>query len=229
MRAHKFDKLAEKFNAIDSSGTSEPTLRGLVRVTAPEVFMNEVVAPAVAGATAAHPEVLCELISVTRPTPLHGPSADLDIGVTSSHSKRVTTKRLLDYRLGLYASEEYLKRRDPIHTRADLRGHLLVYYVESMQHVGDLDLVDDIFPHRRGLLGATNVLAQVALVRSGAGVGLLPTYLAEKHDLRPVLADEVGADLTYWMSARPSNLRRAEVVAIADEIAHHARRLANSR
>lgn len=208
---------------IDTTASdSNSSLRGLVRVVAPEVFMNQVVAPAVAATCRANPRLQCELISVTRPTPMHGPSADLDIGVTRSRSRRVTTRRLLAYQLGLYASAEYLSQHGPVASRADLREHMPVYYVESMLQVEDLDRVDEFFPNRGGVLGATNVYAQLELVRAGAGIGILPTYLADQYDLIPVLPDEARSTLTYWMTSRPTNLRRPEVLAVADAISYQA-------
>lgn len=208
---------------IDTEASdSRSSLRGLVRVVAPEVFMNRVVAPAVAATCMDHPRLLCELISVTRPTPSYGPTADLDIGVTRSRSRRLSTRRLVDYQLGLYASSAYLHEHGTIASRADLKDHMPVFYVESMLHVEDLDRVDEFFPHRHGVLGATNVYAQLELVRAGAGIGILPTYLAETHDLVPVLPSEARSSLTYWLTARPANLRRPEVLAIADSIASHA-------
>ncbi|WP_165821027.1 LysR family transcriptional regulator [Nocardioides gansuensis] len=213
----------EALAAIDTTvSDSGSTLRGLVRVVAPEVFMTQVVAAAVAATCRANPRLLCELISVTRPTPVHGPSADLDIGVTRSRSRRVTTRHLLDYQLGLYASVEYLTQHGPVNNREELREHIPVYYVESMLQVEDLDRVDEFFPHRRGLLGATNVHAQLELVRASAGIGILPTYLADQHDLVPVLPEAATSTLTYWMTARPNNLRRPEVRAVADAISLHA-------
>jgi DNA-binding transcriptional LysR family regulator len=215
---------------IDTTASdSDPSLRGLVRVVAPEVFMNQVVAPAVAATCREHPRLLCELISVTRPAPSYGPSADLDIGVTRPRSRRVTTRRLLDYQLGLYASADYLRQHGAVATRADLREHMPIFYVESMLQVEDLDRVDEFFPDRRGLLGATNVYAQLELVRAGSGIGILPTYLAEQYDLTPVLPEDARSTLTYWMTARPTNLRRPEVLAVAEAISSQASNLSDAR
>jgi DNA-binding transcriptional LysR family regulator len=201
-------------------------LHGLVRVTAPEIFMREVVAPAVAAVSRNHADLQFELISVTRPTPQHGPTADLDIGVTRATSRRLATRRLGDYQLGLFAARSYLASHGPIRSRADLRDHNPVYYVESMLQVVDLDVLDQFFPRRRALLGATSVEAQLCLVMAGAGVGLLPRYFASKQaGLEPVLPEEAAATLTYWMTGRPANLRRSEVTAVAEAIAHHTRQV----
>jgi DNA-binding transcriptional LysR family regulator len=203
--------------------TATQRLQGLVRITAPEIFTIEIVAPAVAAVSHAHPGIRFELISVTRPTPYHGPSADLDIAPTRTASRRLATRRLADYQLGLFAARSYLADRGPIHSRADLRDHIPIYYVESMLQVADLDLIDQFFPHRSDFLGATSVETQARLVAAGTGVGLLPVYYANRHsELERVLAAEAVATLTYWMMSRPANLRRAEVAEVANAIADHA-------
>lgn len=208
----------------DVSGSeATPRLRGLVRLSAPEAFVLEAVAPAIAQLAELHPNLACEIISATRPTPLTGPSVDLDIGVTRPTSPRVIGRELASYQLGLFASEPYLAARPPIRTRSDLHDHTPIYYVDSMLQVTDLDLVEQFFPHRRRVLGATSVLAQATMVAAGGGIGLLPTYLAREYPtLVPVLADEGIAALTYWMTSRPANLRRPEVATVADAIAAQA-------
>jgi DNA-binding transcriptional LysR family regulator len=197
-------------------------LRGLVRVSAPEAFMNRVVTAAAAELSRSNPDLRFELLSATRRASIHGQS-DLDIGVSRPASPRFVTQRLADYRLALYASPSYLETHDPVEHRSDLRRHTPVYYVESMLQVADLDIVHRFFPQRRGLLGATSVEAQVRLVAAGGGIGLLPTYVAEAHSgLVPVLPGDAVADLTYWMVSRPEHARRPEVAATARAVADRA-------
>lgn len=194
-------------------------LRGMVRVSSTELFGVLVVAPALAGLHVDHPLVSFELTSVTRPTPVYGPAADLDIGVTRPASRRLAVSKLADYELGLFATPGHLERVGHPRHLADLAAHRAVYYVESMLQVADLDLLDRLFPRRAEVLGATSVLAQLEMTRSGAGIGLLPAYLAgQSRDLVRVLGDEATVVLTYWMSGRPENLRRPEVRAAAAAI-----------
>lgn len=194
-------------------------LRGLVRVSSTEVFGIRVVAPALTRLRQEHPGLSFELASVTRPTPTYGPAADLDIGVTRPTSRRIEVRKLVDYELGLYASRDYFSGRTPPRSLTDLEQHTRIYYVESMLQVSDLDLVDRLFPRRSEVLGATSVLAQLEMTRRGAGIGLLPAFLAAgQPDLVRVLPAEASAVLTFWMSARPENLRRSEVVAAAAAI-----------
>ena len=208
-----------------SQSASKDLLRGLVRVNCTEVFGIKVVAPALTRVRAEHPGISFELASVTRPTPAYGAAADLDVGVTRPSSPRVQVQRLVDYELALFAAPSYLAERGEPSSMADLAQHSPVYYVESMLQVADLDLVDRLFPRRAEVLGATSVLAQLEMTRRGAGIGLLPVFLAvDAPELVRVLPDTTSAQLTFWLSGRTENLRRPEVSAVAQAIieqCHH--------
>lgn len=208
------------------SGASRQELRGLVRVNSTEVFGMKVVAPALASVRADHPGISFELASVTRPTPAYGAAADLDVGVTRPTSPRLQVRRLVDYELGLFAAQSYLDSQGEPQSLSDLAQHSPVYYVESMLQVTDLDLIDRLFPRRAGVLGATSVLAQLEMTRRGAGIGLLPIFLAvDAPELVRVLPTSTSPVLTFWLSGRAENLRRPEVLAVADAIAEHCRRV----
>jgi DNA-binding transcriptional LysR family regulator len=109
---------------------------------------------------------------------------------------------------------------------SELATHSPIYYVESMLGVTDLDLVDRLFGQRSEVVGATSVLAQMEMTRSGMGVGILPAYLARGDaDLVRLLPDEAKVRLTYWMTSRAQNYRRPEVRAVADAIQRQCQRI----
>ena len=59
----------------------------------------------------------------------------------------------------------------------------------------------------------------VEATRAAAGIGLLPCFMADRHDdLVRVLPDAVAIQLTYWLVARPETLRRPEVAAVVEAI-----------
>lgn len=215
------EAVQEALDRLPQSGdsTSKSQVRGLVRVNSTEVFGIKVVAPALTRVRAEHPGISFELASVTRPTPAYGAAADLDVGVTRPSSPRLQVRRLVDYELALFAAPSYLAARGEPSSLADLAQHSPVYYVESMLQVTDLDLIDRLFPRRAEVLGATSVLAQFEMTRRGAGIGLLPVFLAvDAPELVRVLPRSTSAVLTFWLSGRVENLRRPEVAAVADAI-----------
>ena len=57
------------------------------------------------------------------------------------------------------------------------------------------------------------------MTRRGAGIGLLPVFLAvDAPELVRVLPGSTKAVPTFWLSARTENLRRPEVCTVAEAI-----------
>lgn len=188
------------------------TLRGAVRVVAPEGFGVAFVAPALAKLRVGNPGVTVELVTSTRPLSLRGSGFDIAITVGAPSGSRIPATPLADYVLRLYASRDYLAAHEPIRTPADLVAHPLVYYVDALLTVRELDLV----PLTGGMqvgFGSTNVVAQVDATRRGAGIGLLHSFLAEHEpDLVPVLPEAVQFRLAFYLATRDTG---SPVVAAA--------------
>ena len=103
---------------------------------------------------------------------------------------------------------------DLSHYREALRGHRLVGYVPDLTMSPSLDYAEEFLPGWMAGFAVSSALGQVAAVRSGAGIGILHTFIARAHDdLVPV---ETIAPIrrAYWLvyheSMRP--LRRIQAV-----------------
>ena len=71
---------------------------------------------------------------------------------------------------------------------------------------------------RQGV-GATSSVVHVELTRAGAGVGLLPCYLAERAgDLVRLFPQELWFPVEYWVVSRADLLRRPAVRAVMTAI-----------
>ncbi|MCW2553497.1 MAG: transcriptional regulator [Mycobacterium sp.] len=195
------------------------TLEGVVRMSATDGFSAYIAAPAAARVRQRHPKVSVEIIAATRRATQQRSGLDIEVVVGEPQVHRAEAARLGDYRLGLYGSREYLADHGAPTSRAELAGHPLVYFVDSMLQVDDLDLARTFAPAMRESVTSTNVFVHVEATRAAAGLGLLPCFMADRHDdLVRVLPDDVGLLLTYWLVARTETLRRPEVGALIDAI-----------
>lgn len=207
---------------VDPAGAS---LRGVVRISATDGFSAYIAAPAAVHMQERHPDIAVELVAATRRASQQRSGMDIEIVVGTPHVHRAEALHLGDYCLGLYATREYLDSHGDVATRADLSGHPLVYFVESMLRVDDLDLARSVggdadssdVPVMRSSVSSTNVFVHVEATRAGAGIGLLPCFMADRHDdLVRVLHSEVTVTLAYWLVARSETLRRPEVGVVVD-------------
>ncbi|AZG45635.1 HTH-type transcriptional regulator DmlR [Gordonia insulae] len=195
-----------------------PTLSGVVRMSATDGFSAYLAAPAAVSVRRRHPGVSVEIVTATRLASQNRTGLDIEIVVGEPHVHRAEAIRLADYRLGLYASRTYLTENATPATADELTAHPLIYFVDAMLQVDDLDLARTLVPQMAESVTSTNVFVHVEATRSHAGIGLLPCYMADRHqDLVRVLPS-VGAQLTYWLVTRTESVRRPEVAAVVDAI-----------
>ena len=200
---------------------AERPLEGVVRMSATDGFSAYVAAPAAAAVQRRHPGVAVEIVATTRRATQQRSGLDIEVVVGEPQVHRAEATRLSDYRLGLYGASAYLADRGTPLTLDDLSAHPLVYFIDSMLQVDDLDLARTFAPSMRESISSTNVFVHVEATRAAAGLGLLPCFMADRHhDLTRVLTDSVAVDLTYWLVTRAETLRRPEVGAVVDAIRH---------
>lgn len=189
-------------NVRDAVAGEEGTLRGTVRVSAPDGFGVVFATEAIAEVVARYPGISIELVTSTRPLTSRASGFDLAVSIGEPRQGWLASQFLTNYALGLYASRQYLEQSSAIESMKDLADHRLVFYVDSHLNVAELDLARGFADMRVGM-GCTSVSAQVAATRHGAGIGLLPCYMAEDEpDLVRVLPDDVRFLLAYSISMR---------------------------
>jgi DNA-binding transcriptional LysR family regulator len=204
---------------LSADPAGPPALEGVVRMSATDGFSAYIAAPAIAEVQRHHPGVAVEIVATTRRATQQRSGLDIEVVVGEPQVHRAKAIRLGDYRLGLYGSRDYLARRGTPTSRADLAGHPLVYFIDSMLQVDDLDLARSVAPGMRESITSTNVFVHVEATRAAAGLGLLPCFMAARHDdLIRVLPGIVALQLTYWLVTRAETMRRPEVAAVVDAI-----------
>ena len=202
---------------VDTGGVR--ALEGVVRISATDGFSAYIAAPAAAEVQRRHPKVAVEIVAATRRATQQRSGLDVEIVVGEPKVYRAKAIRLGDYCLGLYGSRTYLAEHGTPTSIADLARYPLVYFIDSMLQVDDLDIATSFAPAMRESVTSTNVFVHVEATRADAGIGLLPCFMADRHDdLVRVLPREVAIQLTYWLVTRAETLRRPEVAAVVAAI-----------
>ncbi|ORA60781.1 LysR family transcriptional regulator [Mycolicibacterium elephantis] len=203
--------------SVDSGGGR--ALEGVVRISATDGFSAYIAAPAAARVQREHPKIAVEIVATTRPATQQRSGLDVEVVVGEPKVHRAKAIRLGDYCLGLYGARKYLREHGTPTSIADLSRFPLVYFIDAMLQVDDLDVATSFAPDMRESVTSTNVFVHVEATRASAGLGLLPCFMADRHDdLIRVLPDEVAVRLTYWLVTRAETLRRPEVAAVVDAI-----------
>ena len=222
-------------SALGPEGKAPDPIAGVVRMTATDGFSAYIAAPAVARLRRKHPGLSVEVVTMTRRALQQRSGLDIEVVVGEPQVHRAEAVRLGDYMLGMYASRAYRAEHGTPAGLEDLGGHPLVYFVDSMLQVDDLDAPRRLVPAMRDGLTSTNVFVHVEATRAGAGIGFLPCFMADLHDdLVRVLPAEIAELLPYWMVLRQDSMRRPAVAAVVQALqeqtaAHRAKLLGRGK
>src|SRR6476659_3313631 len=118
-------------------------------MTATDGFSAYIAAPAVARLRRDHPGLSVEIITVTRRASQQRSGLDIEVVVGEPQVHRARAIRLADYCLGLYGSRDYLREHGTPTAIGDLARHSLVYFIDSMLQVDELDLASSFRPAMR--------------------------------------------------------------------------------
>ncbi len=205
---------AEMVGARAAVGEASVSISGAVRVGAPDGFGVAFLAPRLGELTRQHPDLTIELVPVPRSFSLSRREADIAVTVERPDQGRLVASRLVDYRLGLYASKIYLAENGMPETVEELARHSLVGYVEDLLASPSLAYAGEISRDYRPRFAVSSALGQTEAVRSGAGIGILHAFIARTYDdLVPVMPERQirRAYFTVYHESMRS-LRRIETV-----------------
>jgi len=176
-------------------GRLRGTPRGLLRVTAPTEFSAFRLAPLLPEFLARYPEVAIELDASDRVVGLVQERYDLGMRILRDPPPGLAQRRLAPLRSVVCASPAYLKRRGTPRAPDDLERHDCLSIPDYMGQ-GEWLFSRQGREHKvrvRGRCTSNSSSALRALALAGAGIALLPDYIAgrdlETGALRPVLAD----------------------------------------
>jgi molybdate transport repressor ModE-like protein len=210
------EAMENAFRSVESAApASQEGLSGVVRIGATEGFGTVVLAPQLARFAGDHPKLVIDLLAMPRLVHLSRREADIVISLERPARGPVVVTKLTDYTLRLYASTAYLAKHGAIRSRDDLRGHTFVSYVDDLLFSKELHYLDELHKPDTFALRSTSILAQHAAVAAGAGIAVLPAFIAARDvSLKPVLPQQAHFTRTFWMSmpAETKHLGRMQAV-----------------
>ncbi len=208
LRAHA-EAMESTAAALERTAASQGDgVRGVVRITASEVIGVEVLPPIVGRLHEEHPLLKIELVLTNRVQDLLRREADIAVRMTPPRQETLVARRIGRIELGLYAAQQYLARRGTPKSVADLERHSIVGFDQPSAFTrsagkslaqgssGLPALTRDLFSLR-----TDNDLAQLAMIRCGAGIGMCQVPLARRDPaLVRVLPRQISLPLETWIT-----------------------------
>ncbi|WP_250501079.1 LysR family transcriptional regulator [Caballeronia sp. GAWG1-5s-s] len=176
-------------------------VRGVVRVSASEVVGVEVLPPIIAALRQRHPQLVVELVLSNRVQDLLRREADIAVRMVRPKQTQLVARRIGSIELGLHAHRDYLAMHGTPRNAAALWKHAIIGYDQWTAFVRE---ASKAFPgYSRGALSlrTDSDVAQFALIRAGAGIGVCQVPLARRDAaLVRVLPKLVALQLETWVT-----------------------------
>lgn len=186
-------------------------LAGAVRIGAPDGIGNYYLAQCLGKLQNIHKLLDIELIAVPSYSSLSKREIDILITVHKPVSGNFITRRLTKYRLGMFATKEYLAANPDIHNTDDLQAHKIIGYIDDLLFDQDLQFMHEISPGLTPCFRSTTVVAQARAVAAGVGIGVIPYFMVQdESNLIPVLPEKYF-ERSYWLQVNPDTRQLARV------------------
>jgi DNA-binding transcriptional LysR family regulator len=156
---------------------------GVLRITAPADLVEPFVADAVARYVARYPGVRVEVELTSRVVDLVREGFDIAVRAGNLEDSSLTARKVADMDLELFASPAYLARRGEPKSAAELPAHdLVLFRPRDGRTVWKLEGPDGaVSIDARGRIAGGDFNFILAAIRSGGGIGLLPSVVALYH------------------------------------------------
>jgi len=206
-------------------GEADMSVSGVVRIGAPEGFGSYFLAPRLPALAERHPELEIQLVAIPGVLSLSKREADVAITLSAPREGRLISRKLTDYSLSLYGAPSYLDARPALKTRADMKDHRFIGYIEELLYAPELDYMEAPDVDIRVAFKSSNLIAQLQACVAGAGLAVIPDFVAHGRPyLRRVLAGQVGLTREFHLVVHADLKAVARVRAVTEFITEAVRK-----
>ncbi|MGH8450176.1 LysR family transcriptional regulator [Pseudomonas sp.] len=199
LRAHA-ETMERTAAALERAASAQgDEVQGVVRVSASEVVGVEVLPPIITELRRQHPHLRVELVLTNRLSDLLQLEADIAVRMVRPRQEQLLARRVGLIEVGLHARDDYLQQHGmPLHMH-DLADHSVIGFDQENAFIRSLAIKG--FERSAFALSSDSDLAQLALIRAGAGIGGCQVQLAKRDPrLRRVLPQAFALKLDTWVT-----------------------------
>jgi DNA-binding transcriptional LysR family regulator len=183
----------------EGGATGATGVTGVVRVTASEIIGVEVLPAVVARLRERHPGLRVELMLSNATSNLLQREADIAVRMTQPRQQQLIARRVGKIELGLHATPAYLAAQGTPKSLAQLADHSLIGFDQATPFLRAASRSVPSWQRRHFALRSDSDLAQLALIRAGAGLGMCQVPIARRDGLTRVLPRQFKLDLETWI------------------------------
>ena len=215
-----FEATSSMSRKLDSASArirdSEENVFGELKVTATVGFGTLWLAPRLVKLYEKYPDLRIDLLLEERVLDLPMREADVAIRMKEPSQSDLIRRRLLNIRMRLYASPDYIAAHGAPESLVDLSNHRLICQKPDQPQVAaGARLVQELMSQNVGsTLTVNNYFGVLQAVLANLGIGVLPDYLTADHpNLIRVFPDTESGEVPVFL-AYPEEMRQTRRVAV---------------
>lgn len=188
--------------ALERAAASQGTgVRGTVRITASDVIGIEALPPIIAELRDEHPDLVLELVLTDRVQDLLRREADIAVRMARPRQESLVARRVGQIELGLHAHRRYLSRHGTPDTMADLANHALIGFDQTTPFIRNAGKALGSWRREGFAVRTDNNVAQLALIRAGAGIGVCQAAIARRDEsIIRLFPRQFSMQMETWIS-----------------------------
>ncbi len=195
-------------------GSEKADAFGAVRIASMEGIGSMYLTKCMADFNKVYPSIQVELITDTRLLDMTRREADIFVSFFRPKGRRLSVKKIGEFKIFLYASNEYLQRHPKPVDLKDLDNHEFIDFIDEHIHIKENRWLSDILRPAHVVFKSTSLVSQFVAASGGLGIAMLPSYVAaHNRDLRPVLPNYFSIR-DIWLSAHEDLLHIRRVKAV---------------
>jgi DNA-binding transcriptional LysR family regulator len=225
---HQGEELLARAEAMESTalaiqsdvGQGRSHVSGTVRIGTPDGFGTAFLAPVIHELTAAQPALQIDLVATPFGFSLSKREADIAVSLSRPAAGRVHVRKLTDYHLGLYVAVASPPSWRGVGSLEEVAALPFISYIDDLLYTPELDYAPPPLKAVEPRLRSSNLIAQYQACASGAGLCILPCFLADPDArLVRVLPDVVNLTRSFWMIVHSDMRDLARIRVTGDFIA----------
>ena len=191
---------------------------GTVRLATAENLATHIVIPALPRFQAEHPGIALEIATGIGSIGLSHREADLALRLARPSHGNLTIRKLGAQAYALYGAKAYVEAaaRSAPKEGGRFAGHRFILWDETLAYLPMAQWLTRVNEGGQPGLTTTSLQTQLAAVRAGLGLGVLPCFLADPEaDLVRMLSPDEVLSQDIWLVMHPDLSGTARVQAVA--------------